>query len=187
MKFLTITWRLGFIFLIFTFEGLTAKPLIYQDKNECWVISAREVISRDKDQPEIYYFKFPIYKGEGDIVEESELYKISGPNFKNESLLSFCETKGKGQKREDVFKSILNFYKKSLLVNKNILLADRLESDGTTALVTYEIKIGNADVSLKFLIPDSDLLDWNSNDIRKLKVKNTSAPIYFSFDIGFMK
>lgn len=187
MKFLTITWRLVFIFLIFTFEGSTAKPLIYQDKNECWVISAKEVIRRNKAEPEKYNFNLPIYKGEGDIVEESELYKIAGPNFKNDSLLSFCERKGRGQKREDVFMSILNFYKKSLLVDKNIFLADSLSSEGTTAFVSYEIKVGKANVILRFIIPDSNLLDWDSNDIRKLKIKNTSAPIYFSFDIGFVK
>ncbi|MCZ8160493.1 MAG: hypothetical protein O9275_07040 [Microcystis sp. LE19-196.1B] len=187
MKYLMISFKLGMVFLILTVENLTAKPLIFQDKNECWVISAKAVVRRDKTEPVKYFFTIPIYKGDGDIVEESELYKIVGTNYKNESLLSFCETKVKGQKREDILIEILNFYKKSLLANKNIFIPDSVDSDGTTAQLIYKINEGNSYGSLTFLIPDSERIDWNSNNLNKLKIKDTNSPIYFDIGIGFRK
>lgn len=187
MKMLKVSYIVGLISLVINAENLNSKPLIFQDKNECWVISAQAVITRDEIEPEKYYFMIPIYKGEGEIVEESELYKVAGPNFKNESLLSFCEKKVKGQKREDVLIAILNFYKKSLLANKNILLPDSIDSDGTTAQLIYKINEGSSYGSLTFIITDSERKDWNSNNLNKLKIRDTNSPIYFSIGIGFRK
>lgn len=187
MKYLKISFKLAIVFLFFTIENLSSKPIIFQNKNQCWVISAQAVVIRDEIEPEKYFFTIPIYKGKEEIVEESELYKIAGPNFKNESLLSFCETKVKSQKREDVLLAILNFYKKNLLANKNIFIPDSVDSDGTTAQLIYKLNEGNSNGSLTFLVPDSDRIDWNSNNLNKLKIRDTNSPIYFSIDIGFRK
>lgn len=48
MKSLKSSVKLGILFMIFTVESLNSKSIIFQDKNDCWVISAKEVITRDK-------------------------------------------------------------------------------------------------------------------------------------------
>ncbi len=48
MKSLKSSVKLGILFMIFTVESLNSKSIIFQDKNDCRVISAKEVITRDK-------------------------------------------------------------------------------------------------------------------------------------------
>lgn len=187
MKYLMSSFKIGMVFLILTVENLNSKPLIFQDKNECWVISAKEVITRDKTEPLKFNFRIPIYKGKGDTVEEDDLYKSLDEKFHEESLMQFCAVKSKNKTREELLAEILQFYKDSLLANRDILFADSIDSDGTTAELTFKIREGSAFGRLTFLIPESRLLDRASNDIRKVKIKNTDTPIYFTISIGFRK
>ncbi|TGM37696.1 hypothetical protein EHQ92_04690 [Leptospira biflexa] len=170
---------------ISAFANPNPRPIIQKDKNDCWVISASAVIERGKSSPATDVLLIPIFKGSGNPVEYTDLRKITDPQYKGESIMQFCAWKEKGQKREDVLLEILKFYKTSLLADKDIYQADNVDSDGTTAELTYQIKIGNARGSIRFLIPDSERLDWDSNQLQKLKIKNTNSPIYFSIGMGF--
>lgn len=101
--------------------------------------------------------------------------------------MQFCALKSKNKTREDLLKEILLFYKDSILKNRDILHADSIDSYGNTAKLTFNISEGSARGRLTFLIPVSNLLDRTSNDVRKLKIKNTDMPIYFTISIGFRK
>ncbi len=183
--------RIYFLFVftisVSAFDILLGSPLIFMNEKGCWIISASEIVKRGKFEPEVNFVVIPIFKGKGERVEFTELRKLADVQHKGESILQFCALKAKGQTRQDIFFEVINFYKLSFLANRDVSIADRVDSDGTSAEVTYEIKIGNANISLIFIIPDSERLDWDSNDIRKIKIKNTSAPIYFDLDIEFVK